>query len=181
MVRNDGLVTQRTVNTTDRGATVRLSGGTTRSADERNTMKSKASAVWNGSLTDGTGSVSLGSGVVDSMSLSWRARTEEQGSNTNPEELIAAAHASCYSMALSAGLARAGHPPTQLDTSAVVTFGPKEGGGFAIEAVALTVRGDVPGIDADGFQEAAAAAKDGCPVSQALAGNVAITVDAQLV
>jgi osmotically inducible protein OsmC len=83
-------------------------------------------------------------------------------------------------MALSHALAGAGHPPARLDTSAVVTFGPKEGGGFAISAVALTVRGDVPGIEADAFQKTANEAKDGCPVSQALAGNVEITLDAAL-
>lgn len=143
-------------------------------------MKSTANATWQGSLTDGSGSVSLGSGATDPLNVSWRARTEEQGSHTNPEELIAAAHASCYSMALSAGLTGAGHPPARLDTSAVVTFGPKQGGGFAISAVDLTVRGDVPGMDADAFQQAAEAAKVGCPVSQALAGNVEISVDAAL-
>ena len=143
-------------------------------------MKSTANATWQGSLTDGTGTVILGSGLAGPLDLSWRARTEDQGANTNPEELIAAAHSACYSMALSAGLARAEHPPTRLDTSAVVTFGPKDGGGFEIKAVALTVRGDVPGIDAAAFEEAANAAKDGCPVSQALQGNVEISVDAQL-
>lgn len=143
-------------------------------------MQSKGNATWSGSLVDGSGSASLGSGLTDPLNISWRARTEDQGASTNPEELIAAAHASCYSMALSHALAGAGHPPTRLDTSAVVTFGPKEGGGFAISSIALTVRGDVPGIDADAFQEAADGAKDGCPVSQALAGNVEIKLDAEL-
>lgn len=144
-------------------------------------MQSTANATWSGSLTEGAGSVDLASGVATGLPLSWKARTEEQGANTNPEELIAAAHASCYSMALSHALTGAGHPPNRLDTSAVVTFGPKEGGGFSIEAVALTVRGDVPGMDAEAFRDAAADAKDGCPVSQALAGNVEISVDASLV
>ncbi len=143
-------------------------------------MESSASARWQGSLVDGSGTVALAGGAAPEMSVSWRARTEDQGDSTNPEELIAAAHAACYSMALSHGLAGAGHPPARLDTSAVVTFGPKEGGGFEIKSVALTVRGEVPGLDADGFQAAAEAAKDGCPVSQALAGNVEITLDAAL-
>ncbi len=143
-------------------------------------MKSSANATWEGSLTEGSGSVSLAGGAAGPLDISWRARTEDQGASTNPEELIAAAHASCYSMALSHGLAGAGHPPSRLETSATVTFGPKEGGGFAISAVDLTVRGDVPGIDAAAFQQAADDAKDGCPVSQALAGNVQISVDAQL-
>ncbi len=144
-------------------------------------MQSKGNAIWSGSLADGSGSTSLGSGLTEPLNINWRARTEDQGASTNPEELIAAAHASCYSMALSHALAGAGHPPARLDTSAVVTFGPKEGGGFAISSVALTVRGDVPGIDAAGFEEAATGAKDGCPVSQALAGNVEITLDAALI
>ncbi len=144
-------------------------------------MESSASATWSGSLLEGSGSVSLGAGLASSLPVSWAARTEAQGSQTNPEELIAAAHAACYSMALSHGLAGAGHPPGRLDTSATVTFGPKEGGGFAISGVDLTVRAEVPGLDDAAFQEAAAAAKDGCPVSQALAGNVAITLDAALV
>ncbi len=143
-------------------------------------MESRASATWSGSLVEGSGSVSLAGGGATDLAVSWRARTEDQGDQTNPEELIAAAHAACYSMALSHGLAGAGHPPAKLDTAAVVTFGPKDGGGFEIKSVALTVRGQVPGLDAAGFQEAAEAAKDGCPVSQALAGNVAITLDAAL-
>ncbi len=144
-------------------------------------MESRASATWSGSLADGSGSVSLAGGGATGLPVSWRARTEDQGDQTNPEELIAAAHAACYSMALSHGLAGAGHPPAKLDTTAAVTFGPKDGAGFEIKSVALTVRAQVPGLDADGFQATAAAAKEGCPVSQALAGNVDITLDAALV
>ncbi len=144
-------------------------------------MESRASATWSGSLVDGSGSVSLAGGGASGLPVSWRARTEDQGDETNPEELIAAAHAACYSMALSHGLAGAGHPPANVDTTAVVTFGPKEGGGFEIKSSAITVRAQVPGLDADGFREAAEAAKDGCPVSLALAGNVDITLDAALV
>lgn len=143
-------------------------------------MKSTANATWQGSLVDGSGSVDLGGGLATALPVSWRARTEDQGANTNPEELIAAAHAACYSMALSHGLAGAGHPPAKVETSAVVSFGPKQGGGFEIQSIALTVTGDVPGIDADAFQAAAEDAKNGCPVSQALAGNVDISVDATL-
>ncbi len=143
-------------------------------------MQSASNASWQGSLVDGSGTVSLMSGAAGPLPVSWHARTEDQGGSTNPEELIAAAHAACYSMALSHGLAGAGHPPAHLDTRATVTFGPQPGGGFGIDSVALRVRGDVPGMDAAAFQQAAEAAKVGCPVSQALAGNVDITLDAAL-
>ncbi|MCI0438485.1 MAG: OsmC family peroxiredoxin, partial [Chloroflexi bacterium] len=99
---------------------------------------------------------------------------------TSPEELIAAAHASCFSMALSAGLGRAGTPPSQLEVSATVTFD-RVGGGYKVVSSALSVRGQVPGLDAEGFKKAAEAAKDGCPVSQALKGNVELSVEITLV
>ncbi len=143
-------------------------------------MQSSGSAAWQGDLVAGSGTVSLGSGLAGPLDVSWRARTESQNGSTNPEELIAAAHAACYAMALSHGLAGAGHPPSRLETGAVVEFGPKEGGGFEIKSSALTVRADVPGLSPEAFQEAAQAAKDGCPVSQALAGNVELSVDAAL-
>jgi osmotically inducible protein OsmC len=138
----------------------------------------RASVTWKGDLMSGSGTIDeVGSGAFGPLDVSWAARSEEaSGGKTSPEELIAAAHASCFSMALSVGLAKAGTPPEQLRTSAVVTFVP----GTGITRSALTVRGRVPGLDADGFREAAEAAKKGCPVSQALAGVPEITLDAEL-
>jgi lipoyl-dependent peroxiredoxin len=138
----------------------------------------RASVTWNGDLMSGSGTIDeVGSGAFGPLDVSWAARSEEaSGGKTSPEELIAAAHASCFSMALSLGLAKAGTPPEQLRTSAVVTFVP----GTGITKSALTVRGRVPGLDADGFREAAEEAKKGCPVSQALAGVPEITLDAEL-
>jgi osmotically inducible protein OsmC len=138
----------------------------------------RASVTWNGDLMSGSGTIDeVGSGAFGPLDVSWAARSEEaSGGKTSPEELIAAAHASCFSMALSLGLAKAGTPPDRLQTSAVVTFVP----GTGITKSALTVRGTVPGLDADGFREAAEAAKQGCPVSQALAGVPEITLDADL-
>ena len=138
----------------------------------------RASVTWKGDLMSGSGMIDeVGSGAFGPLDVSWAARSEEaSGGKTSPEELIAAAHASCFSMALSLGLAKAGTPPEQLRTSAVVTFVP----GTGITKSALTVRGRVPGLDADGFREAAEAAKKGCPVSQALAGVPEITLDAAL-
>ena len=138
----------------------------------------RASVTWNGDLMNGSGTIDeVGSGAFGPLDVSWPARSEEaSGGKTSPEELIAAAHASCFSMALSGGLAKAGNAPERLRTSAAVTFVP----GTGITKIALTVRGRVPGLDADGFREAAEAAKAGCPVSKALAGVPEITLDAQL-
>ena len=137
----------------------------------------KADAEWEGDLRSGKGRMSLGSGAF-SGSYSFPSRFES-GEGTNPEELVAAAHAACYSMALSNGLAKAGFTPTSVETSAAVQFGPVEGG-FAITRIDLTTRGDVPGIDAADFEKYALEAKAGCPISKALAA-VEITLDAQLV
>jgi osmotically inducible protein OsmC len=136
-----------------------------------------ASVTWNGDLMSGSGTIDeVGSGAFGPLDVSWAARSEEaSGGKTSPEELIAAAHASCFSMALSGGLAKAGNPPERLRTSAAVTFVP----GTGITKIALTVRGAVPGLDADAFREAAEGAKKNCPVSQALAGVPEITLDAQ--
>ena len=138
----------------------------------------RASVTWKGDLTSGSGTIDeVGSGAFGPLDVSWAARSEDaSGGKTSPEELIAAAHAACISMALAAGLAKAGNAPERLRTSAVVTFVP----GTGITKSALTVRGSVPGLDADGFREAAEAAKKGCPVSQALAGVPEITLDAEL-
>ena len=137
----------------------------------------RASVTWSGDLMSGSGTIDeVGSGAFGPLEVSWSARTEDSGGKTSPEELIAAAHASCFSMALAHGLAQAGSAPERLSTSAAVTFVP----GTGITAIALTVRGRVPGLDADGFREAAEAAKAGCPVSKALAAVPEITLDALL-
>jgi len=138
----------------------------------------RADVTWNGSLMDGSGTIrSTTSGAPGELPVSWAARSEDQtGGKTSPEELIAAAHASCFSMALSGGLARAGTPPDELKTSATVTFQPGEG----ITKIALTVEGSVPGLDEDAFSEAAETAKANCPVSQALASVPEITLEARL-
>ncbi|MEV6200998.1 OsmC family protein [Streptomyces sp. NPDC051771] len=135
-----------------------------------------AHTVWQGDLLKGSGVVSLDSSGLGSYDVSWPARSEEPNGKTSPEELIAAAHSSCFSMALSHGLAGAGNPPTRLETKADVTFQPGEG----ITGIHLTVRGEVPGLDAEGFQSAAEDAKKNCPVSQALTGTT-ITLTAELV
>ena len=136
-----------------------------------------AEVTWRGSLIDGNGSIdSVGSGAFGPLEITWASRAEEPGGRTSPEELIAAAHAACVSMALSHGLAEAGTPPEQLKTSATVTFQPGEG----ITRVVLTIRGTVPGLDEDGFRAAAEDAKANCPVSQALAGVPEIALDASL-
>ena len=135
--------------------------------------QSKAQAHWEGSLMEGAGSVELATSGAARFDLTWAKRAESGAGTTNPEELIAAAHAACYSMALSHALAQAGTPPTSLDTTAAVTFQP----GTGITGIVLKVVGDVPGITAEQFQTAAEAAKAGCPVSQALAA-VPITLEA---
>lgn len=140
----------------------------------------RAEVVWKGDLMSGSGEiVSSGSGVLSNLNVNWTSRTEDSGGNTSPEELIAAAHASCFSMALSHGLAQSGHPAEQLDVSAVVTFEQVEGG-WKIASSALEVQGTVPGMDEAAFQDAAEQAKDGCPVSGALKGNVEMTVNSRL-
>ena len=137
----------------------------------------RADVTWQGSLMEGSGTIrSTTSGTLGEQKVSWPNRSEDNPDATSPEELIAAAHAACFSMALSAGLARAGTPPEQLDTSATVTFQPGEG----ITKIALTVEGRVPGIDEAAFQEAANGAKANCPVSKALAGVPEITLEARL-
>ena len=138
----------------------------------------RAEVVWKGSLAEGSGTiVQTTSGAIGDQQVSWAARSEDAtGGKTSPEELIAAAHASCFSMALSAGLAKAGTPPDELRTSATVTFQPGEG----ITRIALTVDGSVPGIDAAAFEEAAQGAKANCPVSKALAAVPEITLEARL-
>lgn len=139
-------------------------------------LTSKASTTWTGNLPDGSGRTSLDSSGQGTFDVSWRARAEEHGGTTNPEELIAAAHASCYSMAFAGALGKNGTPPTQLDTTAEVTFDPT---GPAITGIHLTVRASVEGLDESDFQRMAEGAKEGCPVSKALAGTE-ITLTAEL-
>ena len=134
-----------------------------------------ARTAWEGNLVQGKGTVTFASSGIGEFPVSWAARSEEPNGKTSPEELIAGAHSACFSMALSHGLTQAGTPPRRLDTQADVTFQP----GTGITGIHLTVTGDVPGLDADGFQKAAAEAKVGCPVSQALAGTT-ITLTATL-
>jgi osmotically inducible protein OsmC len=137
----------------------------------------RAEVTWRGDLMNGSGSVqSVTSGAFGGLEVSWPARSEEPNGKTSPEELIAAAHATCLSMALSNGLAQEGHAPDRLDTSATVTFQPGEG----ITKIALAVEGHVPGIDGDAFRAAAQTAKENCPVSKALAGVPEMTLDAKL-
>jgi lipoyl-dependent peroxiredoxin len=136
-----------------------------------------AHVTWRGSLMEGEGTIeSVGSGAFGPLDVTWASRAEDPDGRTSPEELIAAAHAACFSMALSHGLAQAGTPAEKLETSATVTFVP----GTGITAVALRVRGTVPGIAEDAFLEQAEAAKVGCPVSKALAAVPEITLDAAL-
>ena len=137
-----------------------------------------ARATWEGSLAEGSGQVSLGSGAVSDLAVTWKDRAEG-GEGTSPEELIAGAHAACVLMALAAGLARAGTPPRRLESEAKTTFD-KVGEGFAMTKMQLQIRGQVDGLDDDAFREAAEGAKENCPVSQALSGNVEITLDAAL-
>jgi lipoyl-dependent peroxiredoxin len=137
----------------------------------------RAEAVWQGDLLNGSGTIAqVPSGAFGPLDVSWASRAEEPNGRTSPEELIAAAWASCFAMALSNVLAKAGNPPEKLETSATVTFQPGEG----ITKGALTVRGTVPGLDQAGFDAAANDAKVNCPVSQALTGIPDVTLDAQL-
>ncbi len=134
-----------------------------------------ATTVWEGTLFEGAGKVTLESSGLGSYDVSWPSRAESAGGKTSPEELIAAAHSSCFSMAFSNGLAQNGTPATSLTVSAEVEFTP----GTGITGIALKVRGRVDGLVNEKFVELATAAKEGCPVSQALAG-VPITLDAAL-
>ena len=140
-----------------------------------------ARTAWNGSLMEGSGQVELSSSQLGTFDVSWPKRTSEAADGTtSPEELIAAAHSSCFAMQLSANIAEAGGTPQSLEVTADVSLGPdKANGGFMITGIALTVRGEVEGLDAAGFEKAAQDAKAGCPVSKALAA-VDMTLDATL-
>lgn len=145
-------------------------------AAERN-----ATAHWEGSVAEGSGTFSLTSSkLLSDAPITWAARTESPEDKTSPEELIAGAHASCYAMALSAYLGRTASPPEQLDIDCTVTFEKKPEGGWKVASSTLRVRGKVPGMDQAAFEEAARAGEQGCPVSNALRGNVDISVEATL-
>ena len=137
---------------------------------------SRADTVWEGDLTGGAGKVRVSSGTFSEFPVTWASRAERPHGTTSPEELLAAAHSACYSMAFSSGLSKAGHKPERLTTSAEVEFVP----GTGITRITITVVGRVPGIDAAQFQQLAEGAKDGCPVSKALKGNVELNLKASL-
>ena len=139
----------------------------------------RARTTWEGDLRSGSGTFTVGSGAVGPQQVSWSARTEAPEGKTSPEELIAAALSSCFSMALSHALAEAGTPPGTLETDAVATFD-RTDSGFRMTQIALTVRGRIEGADEETFHKLAEDAKNNCPVSQALKGNVELTLDAAL-
>jgi len=139
----------------------------------------RADVVWTGTLAKGTGTLKLNSGAATDLPVTWASRSERSEGKTSPEELVAAAHASCFAMAFSGDLTEAGTPPDELRVSAVVTFA-QTVSGFAGASSKLEVVGKVPGLDAGGFAAAAEAAKEGCPISQALKGNVELSVVATL-
>jgi osmotically inducible protein OsmC len=141
-------------------------------------IEREAHATWEGDLRGGTGRFEVGSGAFSGQEVTFASRFEQPGGKTSPEELIAAAHATCVSMALANGLAQAGHAPARLEADAVCTLDQTEAG-FRITAMRLTVRGEVEGIDEASFRAAAAEAKEGCPVSNAL-GGVEISLEASL-
>ena len=138
-----------------------------------------ANAVWEGDLMGGSGTVSTESGVIQNATVKWSSRADQADENTSPEELIAAAHATCVSMALAHGLAQSGTPPQRLETQATATF-EQVGDAFRMTTMRLTIRGQVDGVDEETFRQAAEGAKENCPVSQALKDNVEISVDAAL-
>ena len=140
----------------------------------------EGTARWSGDLPTGTGIVTAGTtGVFTDLPITWTSRTAEPDGVTSPEELLAAAHAACYSMACSNALAKAGTPPTRLDVTVAVTADRREAGWTVISAH-ITARGVVPGATAESFRAAAEEAKDGCPISRALKGNVQLSVEATL-
>jgi lipoyl-dependent peroxiredoxin len=143
-------------------------------------IEREAHATWEGDLRQGSGRFDLrSSGSMSGQEVTFSSRFEQPGGKTSPEELIAAAHATCFSMALANGLAQDGNPPAKLETDALVTLD-QANGGFVITSIHLTVRGHVDGIDESGFRQAAEQAKKNCPVSKALASVPSITLDAAL-
>ena len=144
-------------------------------------IERKARAIWTGDLRSGQGKFDLESShAVEHEQVTFASRFEQPGGKTSPEELIAAAHATCFSMALAGGLARAGNAPTKLETDAQVTLDNADGSGFSITSIHLTVRGQVAGLDEAGIEQAAEEAKKNCPISKALAAVPEITLNASL-
>ena len=141
------------------------------------TAERRAELVWEGNLFQGNGRFTVGSGAFSEQGVTWASRTERPDGKTSPEELIAAAHASCFAMALSNALDQGGNPPERLEISAVCTF---DVDNVKVSSVDLDIRARVPGIDESGFQDAVGEAEQGCPVSNALRGNVEIRVNASL-
>jgi lipoyl-dependent peroxiredoxin len=141
------------------------------------TAERRAEVVWEGDLPHGSGRFTVGSGAMDEQPVTWASRTERSDGKTSPEELIAAAHGSCFAMALSNVLAQGGTPPERLEITAMCTFDVEE---VKVSRVDLDIRGHVPGIDAEGFRSAVEQAEQGCPVSNALRGNVEVRVNASL-
>lgn len=141
------------------------------------TAERRAEVVWEGDLPGGSGRFTVGSGAIDEQPVTWASRTEDSGGKTSPEELIAAAHGSCFAMALSNVLAQGGTPPERLEISAVCTFDVDE---VKVSSSTLDIRGYVPGMDVEDFQSAVEQAQQGCPVSNALRGNVEMRVNATL-
>jgi osmotically inducible protein OsmC len=141
------------------------------------TAERRAEVVWEGDLPHGSGSFTVGSGAIGEQPVTWASRTERSDGKTSPEELIAAAHGSCFAMALSNVLAEGGTPPERLEITAVCTFDVDE---VKVSSSTLDVRGHVPGMDVEDFQRAVEEAEQGCPVSNALRGNVEMRVNATL-
>ncbi|HYY78216.1 MAG TPA: OsmC family peroxiredoxin [Actinomycetes bacterium] len=144
------------------------------------TAERQAHTLWEGPLTSGQGDLEFASSDIGRFPVTWASRVEKADGRTSPEELLAAAHAACYAMAFSHTLTQAGNPPEQLHVTATVTLDPKEGGGVVVTRSALEVSGRVAGLDQAGFEAAAEQAELGCPISNAIRGNVAVTVNATL-
>jgi lipoyl-dependent peroxiredoxin len=162
------------------GGPVRRLADTETTKETTVSVTRSATAIWQGDLFTGSGTVSADSSqLFRQLPVSWASRTEAIDGRTSPEELLAAAHAACFSMALSNGLAKAGTVAERLQVTAVLSF-EKQEAGWRVTRSALSVSGRVPGSDADAFRQAAEAAKDGCPISQALKGNVELSVEATL-
>jgi osmotically inducible protein OsmC len=142
-------------------------------------IERSAHTTWEGDLRGGSGRFDVGSGAITGQEVTFASRFEQPGGKTSPEELIAAAHATCFSMALAGGLARAGHTPTRLKTDAVCTLEQTDAG-FRITSMQLSVRGEVDGLDEDAFRAAAQEAEEGCPVTNALSDSIEISLEASL-
>ena len=142
-------------------------------------IERNAHTTWEGDLRSGSGRFDVGSGAITGQEVTFASRFEQPGGKTSPEELIAAAHATCFSIALAGGLARAGHAPTRLDTDAVCTLEQTDAG-FRITSMQLSVRGEVEGLDEDAFRAAAQEAEEGCPITNALSDSIEISLEASL-